>query len=138
MRGALILLLLSSSGAGAEGLVAARTLRAHTVLAASDLQPDPKAVGAVTDAAQAIGLETRVTLYRGQPVRAADLAPAAMIERNQMVALIYATGLVTIRAEGRALGRAGPGEMIKVMNSASKLGVTGIVQGDGSVRVLAD
>ena len=60
---------------------------------------------------------------------------AAMVERNQIVTLTYQVSGLVIRTEGRALARAGAGEVIEVMNLASKTKITGRVGLDGSVTV---
>ncbi len=62
--------------------------------------------GSLDDSLLAVGMETRVTLYAGRPVLAADLGAPAIIDRNQLVALSYRNGALMIVTEGRALGRA--------------------------------
>jgi flagellar basal body P-ring formation protein FlgA len=106
------------------------------VLAPEDLALSPEAVpGALNRIDEAVGLETRVTLYPGRPIRVADLAAPALVLRNQTVRLIYRTSGLLITTEGRALGRAAAGERIRVLNLGSKATVTGTVMLDGSVIV---
>jgi flagellar basal body P-ring formation protein FlgA len=62
------------------------------------------------------------------------VAPA-LVNRNQVVPLIYAQGNLTIVAEGRSLDRAGLGEMVRAMNLASRTTVSGIVTESGAIRV---
>lgn len=139
MRFGIVLIVVSAMPVSAETLVAARTLRAQTILAADDLNVAAGTVpGTATDPAEVIGLETRVAIYQGRPIRPADLGPPAIVERNQMVVLSYVAGPLTIVAEGRALGRGGAGDSIRVMNTASRTTVWGIVAADGSVRVTGD
>jgi len=136
MRALLLALVLAAAPAGAQTLVAARTIRAQTVLAPGDLVAGRATVpGALADPAQAIGLEARVILHAGRPVRAADLGPPALVERNALVTLAWQAGVLTILAEGRALGRAGAGETVRVLNLASRATVTGRVAADGTVVV---
>lgn len=131
-----ICLVLLPGLASAESLVAARVIPAQGRIAAGDVMlVDAEIPGAVTSAAAAIGLETRVAIFPGRPVLAADLGPPALVERNGIVTLIYRAGTLTIRAEGRALQRAGQGESVRVMNLASKATVTGQVAPDGTVIV---
>jgi len=139
MRGRAILIAmlaaLPAPGA-AESVVAARMLRAQTVIVPADVALRPESYpGALTDPAEAVGLETRVNIYAGRPIRAADLAPPAVVERNQIVTLRYFRAGIAITTEGRALDRAGAGARIRVMNLASRSTVTGTVLVDGSVRV---
>ena len=117
-------------------MVATHTIRAQTVLTAEDFTlVDADIPGALTDPQQAIGLEARVTLYAGRPISAADLGSAAMVERNQTVTLVYRSAGLSILTEGRALDRGGVGDVIKVMNLASRTTVTGMIDPDGSVQV---
>ncbi len=120
----------------AETIVAARTLRSRAILSASDIVVQEGNIpGALTDPAEAIGKEARVVLYAGRPIRAADIGPPAIIERNQVVTLFYRKGGLQISAEGRALARGGIGDKIRVMNLASRITVTGEVHPDGTVFV---
>ncbi len=120
----------------AETLVATRTIRSKSVVTAADLDQLPEVIpGALSDPADAIGMEARVTIYAGRPIRDGDLGRPALVERNEIVALVFRTGSLTITSEGRALGRAGAGEMVKVMNLSSRITVAGHVAEDGSVHV---
>ncbi|MEM5476665.1 flagellar basal body P-ring formation chaperone FlgA [Pacificibacter sp. AS14] len=130
------ILTLVSQTALAETIVAARTIRAQTLLAPSDLNVVQGDVpGALISLSEAVGLEARVVLYSGRPIMAGDVGPAAIIERNQIVKLFYTVGTLSISADARALARAGPGDMLRVMNLTSKSTVSGIVAPDGSVYV---
>lgn len=129
-------LLLLAAPAQAETLVAARTVRAQTVVSAQDLGLIRDTVpGMLTDPAEAIGQEARVTLYAGRPIRPGDLGPPAIVERNQIVPLAYRAGPLSILTEGRALARGGAGDTIRVMNLASRSTVSGRIRADGTVAV---
>ncbi len=120
----------------AETLAAARNLPAQSVLGATDLvRADTAVPGALHDPAGAIGLETRVAIYAGRPVFAADLAPPAMVDRNQIVPLTYFHAGLAITTEGRALDRGSVGDRIRVMNLSSRSTVIGRVGSDGSISV---
>lgn len=132
----LVLLLLTAAPTAAETLVATRTIRPPTVLTAADVAVLPSQVaGALASPVEAIGLEARVVLYGGRPIHATDLGPPAIVERNQPVLLRYDLTSLSIAVEGRALMRGGAGEVIRVMNVASRSTVPGRVAPDGSVRV---
>lgn len=132
----LALALLAAAPAPAETLVAARVLRAQTVLSAADVTLDGQTVpGALTDPRDAIGLETRTAIYPGRPILLADLGPPAIIERNQTVPLAYHRGPLDIRTAGRALDRGGVGDTIRVMNTTSKAIVLATIAADGSTQV---
>ena len=132
----LVLTALLPASAMADSVVATRTIRAQSVIAAQDVAMVPAEItGALTATDAAVGLEAKVTLFAGRPVRAADLAAPALIQRNQVVAVVYQVAGLTIRTDGRALERGGAGAVIKVMNLSSHLTVQGAISPDGSVRV---
>lgn len=136
MRALWFLLTLAPTAACADSLIAARTIRAHSVLTTEDISLVPETLpGAVGDPAAVIGLETRVTLYQGRAIRADQLGPSAIVDRNQLVTLAYRSAGITILAEGRALARGGTGDVIRVMNTNSRTTVSGVIAPDGSVIV---
>ena len=136
MRGLVLLALLATPGQ-ADVLLAARTLRAGTAITAADvvLTLDPAPPGAAAHPDDAIGQEARVTLYAGRPIPLASLGPPAVVERNQLVSLVFRSGGLDIRADGRALGRGAEGDEIRIMNLASRSTVTGTIAGPGLVSV---
>ncbi len=135
-RIALFMLLLFPAAGSAETLVAARTVRSQTILQPQDLKLVAGSVpGALSVTEEAVGLETRVVLYAGRPIRADDIGPAALIDRNQTVLLEFSHGPLTISTEGRSLSRGGVGDVVRVMNLASRTTVSGIVGADGIIRV---
>ncbi|MCP5037105.1 MAG: flagellar basal body P-ring formation protein FlgA [Rhodobacteraceae bacterium] len=130
-----VLLMLARPALG-ESVVATHTIRSQTILTANDVNLiDTDIAGTYLSPAEVIGMEARVVLYAGRPIRIDDIGPPAVIERNQIVTLYYSTGGLMIAADARALGRAGIGDALRVMNLASRSTVTGWVQQDGSVSV---
>ena len=131
-----LIMTLFGGSAMAETLVAARTVRSQAILSPSDVDVIAKTIpGSLTHPDEVIGMEARVVLYAGRPIRPGDIGPPAIVEHNQIVTLLYRRGGLTLAAEARALGRAGAGDMVRVMNLASRNTVTGLVQMDGSVTV---
>jgi flagella basal body P-ring formation protein FlgA len=138
MRGMVLALMLWPQLVLADSIVATRTIRAQTVLTEEDFTLVAAEIpGAMTDPAQVIGQEARVTMYAGRPILAGNLGAAALVERNQTVSLVFRSSGLSILTEGRALDRGGVGDVIKVMNLASRTTVTGTVAPDGSVMVNA-
>lgn len=120
----------------ADTVVATRTIRAHSVLTAQDLAIKPIAmIGTFDDPALLVGMETRTALYAGRPIREGDIGPPAIVDRNQIVTLLYRQGSLTITAEARSLGRGGIGDTLRVLNMSSRMTVEGRIQVDGSVLV---
>jgi len=136
MRLLVVILLLVSGAAKADFVTATRTIRAQSIIGAGDVILKPGDIpGAATDPAKVIGKEARVALYAGRPVLRSDLGPPAVIERNQIVQIIFERGGLSIIADGRSLSRAGVGERVRVMNMSSRNTVTGRVDASGRVFV---
>jgi len=91
--------------------------------------------GVAARPADLIGKEARVALYAGRPIRLADVGAPALVERNQIVTLVFDHGGLFILAEGRSLSRAGAGEPARAMNLASRNTVSGRVGADGRIHV---
>jgi flagella basal body P-ring formation protein FlgA len=136
---AIFLLFVAALSAGAvfaQSVTPVRAIRSQTVLAAEDLALGEEAVpGGIGSIDEAVGLEAKVALYPGRPVLASQLRAPALVERNAVVRMSYASGPLRIVTDGRALDRAGAGEFVRVMNLTSKQTVTGVVAADGSIEV---
>jgi len=133
----LVLVAILAPLAHADVLLAARTMRAGTAIGVGDviLTLDPAPVGTATQLDEAIGQEARTTLYAGRPIPLASLGPTALVERNQLVTLVFNQGGLNIRADGRALGRGAEGDEVRIMNLGSRSTVFGTVAGPGLVVV---
>jgi|JI9StandDraft_2_1071091.scaffolds.fasta_scaffold537244_2 flagella basal body P-ring formation protein FlgA len=130
------LIALIATPAAADSVVATRTIRAQTVIVPEDLTLVSAELGdALQDPSAAYGLETRVAIYAGRPVRPEDLGPPTLVQRNQTVTLVYASGALAISTEGRALARGSEGDTVRVINLASRTTVSGRIGPDGAVYV---
>ena len=129
----LMLLALLPQICAAQEIKAARNLAARSVLRAEDLLLSaplaPEVLAAI------IGKETRVALYRGRPIALQDLTAPALVERNDVVKLIYKNNGLSLETEGKALGRAALGETIKVMNLNTKAVLWGRVAASALVEI---
>ncbi len=120
----------------ADSLVATRTIRAQSVVLAEDVALVAANIpNALDQMADAVGQEARVAIYAGRPISAADVGPPAVVDRNQIVPLAYQSGGLVILTEGRALARGGVGDVIRVMNLASRSTVKGRVSATGTLVV---
>lgn len=120
----------------AEAFVPTRVIRAGDVIQAEDISAIqaeiPHAVALIDEI---MGQEARVTLYPGRPIKREHLGPPTMVDRNQIVSVAYQSGNLAITTEGRALSRGGVGDVIRVLNLASRATLQGQIMADGSVRV---
>jgi flagellar basal body P-ring formation protein FlgA len=120
----------------AEIAVTTRTVPARALIGPTDVTVAAEVVpGAIADPAELIGMEARVALYPGRPIAPGDVGPPAVVERNQLIPLVYSQGGLVITTEGRALDRAAPGDVIDVMNLASRTTVVARIGLDGAAHV---
>ena len=132
----ILIFLFLAAPAAADTIVAARTIPAQTLITPGDIQLHDRTVpGSLSDPVDAIGMEARVALYAGRPIMPGDLGSPAIVERNQIITLHFQRGGLMISTEGRALGRAGPGDMVRVMNVSSRSTVTARIGADGAAYV---
>ena len=131
-----ILFLILPDMAMADSVVATRTIKAQSVVQMDDVTLAERAIpNALDNVASAVGQEARISIYAGRPILAADLGPPTVVDRNQIVPLVYQSGALAILTEGRALARGGVGDMIRVMNLASRSTVSGRIAANGAVLV---
>jgi len=130
------LMVLMAQSSWADTLVPVRTIRAKQIIYAEDLTYKPVDVaGAFSDPANLIGQEARVSLYAGRPIRPGDVGPPAIVDRNDLIMLKFRRGGLLISTEGRSLGRGSEGDIIRVMNLASRTTLSGRISADGSIEV---
>ena len=133
----LVCLIFSASIASADVLVATRVIPANAVISADDIQlRDVSAPSGIQDPNLVIGMEARKALFAGRPILNSDIGVPAVVERNQLVQLVFRRSGLVIKADGRAMGRAGPGDIVRVMNLASRSLVTAKVDAEGVAHVL--
>lgn len=138
MKAALILLVALTCAAPlwAETVVATRTIRAQEVIPSDAIRVDAARIAGAYDNINAvIGQEARVAIYPGKPILRGTIGAPALVERNQLVEMVFQRGGLRITSEGRALGRGGKGERIRVMNMGSRNVLFALIQADGSVSV---
>ena len=129
-------LLLFANAAGADTVFAVRNLPAQTIIGPADVfVQDLDVPGAEARLDDVIGREARTTIYKDRPVLAASIGAPTIVQRNQVVPLLFSAGALVISTEGRALDRGGAGDDIRIMNTTSRTTIRGTVLADGSVMV---
>lgn len=122
--------------ASAETVIAAGTIRGQQIIGPMDVAlAEGDMPGALSDLSQAIGMEARINLYPGRPIRPGDLRPPAIVERNEIITLRYDAGGLLIVTEGRALDRAAEGEAFRALNLSSRNTVTAVAAAPGLALV---
>ena len=133
----LLVFLLGAQVVAADVVTPTRTLRPGTLITLQDLTiRDGLQVGAFDRITDVAGQEARVALYAGRPIPFEAIGPPAIVNRNQIVPLSYHAAGLSITTEGRAMERGGVGDRIRIMNLQSRATLFGLVQADGTIRVM--
>jgi len=82
-----------------------------------------------------IGMAARRPLRADTPLRAFDVEPPVVIERGEIVNLIFRSGPLTLSARARALENGAQGELIRFVNLQSNRTVEAVADGPGRARV---
>ncbi|MCT4556779.1 MAG: flagellar basal body P-ring formation chaperone FlgA [Pelagimonas sp.] len=136
MRALLVLALFWAAPVCAESVVALRTIRPQQIITDHDVRLDQSTIqGAHQQLEDVLGQEAKYIIYPGRAIMKGSVGTPAIIERNQIVELIYSSGGLRIIAEGRALGRGATGDRIRVMNIGSRTTIFGEISPDGTIRV---
>ena len=100
-------------------------VRADRVRADAMMNPD-----------EMVGLETRRALRPGEPVRAYDLQAPVVVERGEIVSLVFTVPDLSLTARARALEDAGENEIARFVNLQSNRTIDAMVEGPGRARVV--
>jgi flagellar basal body P-ring formation protein FlgA len=84
---------------------------------------------------EVVGMELRRPMAVEQGFALVDLGPPSIVQRNALVTLLLDAPGLQLAAQGRALRSASRGEVLPVMNLASRSVVEGVVVAPGRVRV---
>ena len=85
----------------------------------------------------AAGMEAVRDLRAGDPVRAGDIVAARLVRRGEPVTIVVSGPGLSISTEGRALTNGAAGDMVRVFSNATNRTLDGLVDGVGTVRVVA-
>lgn len=131
-----VMLSLAAGLAFAGSVVPVRPIPAQTVITGTDVAIQPAQItGAAVKLEDVLGLEARSTLYPGRAIMLGDVGPPAIVERNDIVRLVFRRGALSILTEGRVLDRGAAGERIRIMNLDSRAVISGVLKSDKTVEV---
>jgi flagella basal body P-ring formation protein FlgA len=123
-----------------EVVVTSRPVGRGEVLKHADLMTERRPRTEVGNAAvvtmdQAAGQSARNALQAGRALRAADLMKPEIVQRNDLVTLVYEVPGVMLTVRGKALEAGTEGDTVSVLNEQSKRTVQGTVIAPGRVYV---
>lgn len=96
----------------------------------SDVRPEM-----VLSADSLIGMTPRRTAYSGKPLKATDLQAPMIIERGDVVTMLFKSGPLVLTASGKALQNGAKGDMIRVTNMVSNETIEGFVTASKEITV---
>jgi flagellar basal body P-ring formation protein FlgA len=121
-----VTLLVAGVPAIAETMVREQ-VRAGTILSAEMLDGD--------EVSQFVGMEARRTLWPKRPLSPRDVGPPEVVTRNALVEIVYHTGALELRGDGRALDAGGLGDRIRVINTDSRQVIRATISAPNQVSV---
>jgi flagella basal body P-ring formation protein FlgA len=74
----------------------------------------------VLDSATAIGMTPRRSIISDRPIRINDLEKPRLINKGDMITMILKNGALSLTVKGKALDAGAKGDVIRVMNTASR------------------
>lgn len=89
----------------------------------------------IREMAEIVGQAARRRLRADDTLSTSDIEAPVLVERNSQVVLRLQTAQMSLSVKGRALADGAAGETVRVLNSASKRTIEGVVRDDGSVAV---
>lgn len=121
-----------------EVLTYARNLTAGEIVQPEDLIWGKAAAApsdAPGDAEVVIGLAARRPLRAGAAVSARDVSAPQVIKSGELISVIYEDGGISLSLQGKAMGSAGVGDSLAVMNTTSKKTLQAVAMGPGQAAV---
>jgi len=120
--------------------VPATTLAKGAIVQAADLTsrtlPGSQVfVSTVQQADQAVGQQTTRALPAGVPISTLHLRTPPVVNRGNAVDFIFARGGVQLQGSGQALEDGVAGQQIRLLNTATRTTLVGVVQPNGQVLV---
>ena len=89
----------------------------------------------VTSQDAVVGMAARRSLRPGAALREFDLEAPAVIQRGEIVSLIFQSGALTLAARARAMEDAAQGDLIRFVNLQSNRTVEAVAEAPGRARV---
>lgn len=89
----------------------------------------------ITSMSDLVGMIPRRALKAGEAVRQSDLAKPILVEKNQLVSVVYASQGLMLSMRGRAQANGSMGDTVRIQNPQSKRIVEGTVSGAAQVTI---
>lgn len=116
------------------------TLRNGTVIGQRDLdfiEMSERALNpdVVLNEEALIGMTPRRMVFSGQPVKINEIEAPRLIQRGEIVTMLFKEGGLSLSAKGKALEHGSKGDSIRVVNTSSNRTIQAVVTASGEVTV---
>jgi flagella basal body P-ring formation protein FlgA len=132
-------LLLAATAARAEDVwQATRTLLTGEIVQAADIEaraPTRRIPGAIEATRVLLGQEMRRRVPTGAVLTDRDIGPRLAVQANAQVRVLWQVEGLQLEMAGRSLEAGAPGQLIRVLNTATSRTIRGTVREDGAVLV---
>lgn len=89
----------------------------------------------VTDIGELLGMSPKRTVAPNRPIRSTDLQRPVMVDKGDVVTMVFRSGGLTLTASGRAVESGGRNGVIRVVNERSRLTIEARIIAPGQVVV---
>jgi flagella basal body P-ring formation protein FlgA len=100
-----------------------------------DIAETHLANGAILDEKDIVNMTPRRLVQAGKPIISNELEPPKMVERGDLVTLVFANGPMTLTVKGKSLQAGSLGDTIRVSNVESNKNLQGIVTAHREVTI---
>jgi flagellar basal body P-ring formation protein FlgA len=90
---------------------------------------------AILDPTELYEMAAKRPLRAGEVINTSDVEPPRLIERGQLVTIMFRKPGLTLTARGRAVSDGAKGDLVSILNEQSRRTIQGIVTGSGTVEV---
>lgn len=120
--------------------VLTRRVRPGEIIRKADIIEVPRRAdslrrGIVLDTGTILGKSSRRMLQPDQPIRSADIREPVLVNRGDLVTMIFRSSNMMITAKGKSYGRGAKGDTVRVRNSSSGKTVEAVIIGPNKVSV---
>lgn len=120
--------------------VLTNTVRNGTTITQSDIDYTPIRTAdlnhdVILNPENLIGTTPRRMLSAGKPIKANEIELPRIVERGQLVTMVFKSGPMELTAMGKAMESGAKGDIIRIVNAASSRTVQGIVSAEKEVLV---
>ncbi len=120
--------------------ILSHTVRNGTIITANNIETveiPTKSLSSqvIIDANALLGSTPRRMISAGQPIKVNDIQAPQVVERGEIVTMIFKRGPLQLTAQGKAMENGAKGDMIRVINTGSNQSIQGTISNPREIIV---